>query len=309
MHAQAHIDRPVPIPIWKRILDVACCLIALPFLGLAALWAFIITTTTSRGPVFFRQERVGYMGRRFWLYKFRTMHVTASVSEHQAYFSQLMTSNVPMQKLDARGDRRLIPGGWLLRASGLDELPQIINVLRGEMSIVGPRPCIPYEYERYSLPQRERLRSVPGLTGLWQVSGKNRTTFDEMVSMDIAYAERLSFISDLGIIFRTVPALLTQISDTRKARRSGGVVPVPAATNSVGEMKSRAATGSEDAGLAATAVSATFVARSQNVIAGTRVEEHRDASTRQSRESWISFKSGSNSDSIGPRLAEQPPQT
>src|SRR5687768_6883684 len=183
MHAHAHVDRPVPLPIWKRVVDFACCLIALPFLGLAALWAFFITTIASRGPIFFRQERVGYMGRRFLLYKFRTMHVTASVSEHQAHFCELMNSNEPMQKLDARGDHRLIPGGWLLRASGLDELPQILNVLRGEMSIVGPRPCIPYEYEQYSLWQRNRLRSVPGLTGLWQVSGKNHTTFDEMVKM------------------------------------------------------------------------------------------------------------------------------
>ena len=290
------------------MLDVACCLIALPFLALAALWAFFITTTASRGPIFFRQERVGYMGRRFLLYKFRTMHVTASVSDHQAYFSQLMSSNEPMQKLDARGDRRLIPGGWLLRASGLDELPQIINVLRGEMSIVGPRPCIPYEYERYSLWQRDRLRSVPGLTGLWQVSGKNRTTFDEMVSMDITYGERLSFASDLGIIFRTVPALLTQISDTRKARKSGSVMPAPAVTNSVNTLASRPASGGEIGGLAAVPVSATFVTRSQNVIAGSRVEEHRAASTQQSRESCISFKSGSDLDSIGPRLAQRPPQ-
>jgi lipopolysaccharide/colanic/teichoic acid biosynthesis glycosyltransferase len=90
-----------------------------------------------------------------------------------------------MQKLDTRGDSRLIPGGWMLRASGLDELPQIINVLRGEMSIVGPRPCIPYEFEQYSSWQRQRLNSAPGLTGLWQVSGKNRTTFDEMIRLVI----------------------------------------------------------------------------------------------------------------------------
>jgi hypothetical protein len=129
------------------------------------------------------------------------------------------------------------------------------------------------------------------------------------VSMDIAYAERLSFMSDLGIIFRTVPALLTQISDTRKARKSGGVLPVPAGANSVSEVNSRPASGGEDSDRVAAAVSATFVTRSQNVIAGTRVEEHREVSTRQSRESCVSFKSGSDSDSIGPRLAQQPPQT
>jgi lipopolysaccharide/colanic/teichoic acid biosynthesis glycosyltransferase len=307
MPSPADVNLPVPIPIWKRLLDVTCCVIALPFLALAACWAFFITSITSRGPIFFRQERVGYMGRRFLLYKFRTMHVTASVSDHQVHFSRLMTSNEPMQKLDARGDRRLIPGGWLLRASGLDELPQIINVLRGEMSIVGPRPCIPYEYERYSLWQRDRLRSVPGLTGLWQVSGKNQTTFDEMVSLDIAYAKQLSFASDLGIIFKTIPALVTQVSDTRKARKSGGMMPVQAAANAPGEMQSSPATGGEEGGLSATAVSATFLTRSQNVIAGTRVEEHRDVSTRQSRETCVSFKSGSESDSIGPRLVQPRP--
>ena len=149
--------RPDSLPPWKRGLDLACCLVALPLLGLTALVAALVTVTASPGPILFRQERIGCRGRRFCLFKFRTMHLSASPSTHQSHFEQLMKGNVPMQKLDARQDARLIPGGWWLRASGLDELPQILNVLRGEMSIVGPRPCIPYEYERYSSWQRNRL--------------------------------------------------------------------------------------------------------------------------------------------------------
>lgn len=130
-----------------------------------------------------------------------------------------------MQKMDARSDSRLIPGGWLLRASGIDELPQIINVLRGEMSLVGPRPCLAYEYEEYTPRQRMRFKSVPGLTGLWQVSGKNRTTFEQMVWLDIRYGERLSLWADLKIILMTVPALLQQVVDTRRARRPATEAP------------------------------------------------------------------------------------
>lgn len=207
-----------PLPHWKRAVDIICCLAALPFFVICTLFASILTAIASPGPVFFRQERVGYLGRRFKLYKFRTMHISADVSTHQAHFTQLMRSNVPMQKLDGKGDSRLIPGGWLLRASGLDELPQIINVLRGEMSLVGPRPCIPYEYAQYSTAQRERFTAVPGLTGLWQVSGKNRTTFDEMIRLDVQYAHRKSLGLDLKIIFRTLPALVSQIVDTRRAK-------------------------------------------------------------------------------------------
>jgi lipopolysaccharide/colanic/teichoic acid biosynthesis glycosyltransferase len=120
-----------------------------------------------------------------------------------------------MVKMDVRGDSRLIPGGRLIRASGLDELPQIINVLRGEMSLVGPRPCVPYEYEKYSARQRTRFNAVPGLTGLWQVSGKNRTTFDEMIRLDIQYAEHTALLLDLQIMLKTFPALLVQFLDAR----------------------------------------------------------------------------------------------
>jgi exopolysaccharide production protein ExoY len=208
------------LPLWKRMIDIGYCLIALPILALAAVVAALIMKRTSPGPVLFRQERVGHLGRRFSLYKFRTMRVSADTSVHQSHFLKQMKSSTPMQKLDAQCDHRLIPGSWLWRATGLDELPQIINVLRGEMSMVGPRPCIPYEYEEYTPAQRERLNSVPGLTGLWQVSGKNRTTFDEMVRLDVAYSQRRSLGLDVQIMLRTVPALFVQVCDIWSARRA-----------------------------------------------------------------------------------------
>jgi exopolysaccharide production protein ExoY len=206
------------LPGWKRVLDLTCSLAALPVLALFTLLTAIVMKLTSPGPVFFRQERVGFQGRRFQCYKFRTMHVGADSSIHQTHCDYLIQSNAPMVKMDARGDARLIPGGRLIRASGLDELPQIINVLRGEMSLVGPRPCVPYEYEKYTAWQRGRFDAVPGLTGLWQVSGKNRTTFDEMIRLDIQYAKDKSLSLDLRIMLKTFPALLVQLLDMRSKR-------------------------------------------------------------------------------------------
>jgi lipopolysaccharide/colanic/teichoic acid biosynthesis glycosyltransferase len=205
------------------MIDIVCCLAAMPILALCTLLMTIITKFVSPGPIFFRQERIGHLGRRFKIYKFRTMVVGADTSVHQSYCKDLISSNAPMVKMDARGDARLIPGGWLLRASGLDELPQLINVLRGEMSLVGPRPCIPSEFDQYLPWQRRRCDAMPGLTGLWQVSGKNRTTFEQMIRYDIHYAQNISFGQDLKIILMTVPALLVQIYDTRIGRRSTAI--------------------------------------------------------------------------------------
>jgi exopolysaccharide production protein ExoY len=208
------------VPAWKRALDLAVCGVALPFLALCTLVMALVTKCVSPGPVFFRQERIGHRGRRFKIYKFRTMRVNADCAVHQDYFKDLINSNAPMVKLDNRGDARLMPGAWLLRATGLDELPQIINVLRGEMSLVGPRPSIPAEYEQFTPWQRHRCDMPPGLTGLWQVSGKNRTTFEQMINLDVRYTREISFWLDLKIILLTLPALLVQLQDTRRARKS-----------------------------------------------------------------------------------------
>ncbi len=146
------------------------------------------------------------------------MRVNAEAESHRLHTQELIRSQTPMTKLDARRDPRLIPLGSILRVTGLDELPQLLNVLKGEMSLVGPRPCIAYECEAYEPWHWQRFDAVPGLTGLWQVSGKNRTTFDEMVRLDIEYSQRASLGLDLAILLRTVPALWGQYCDLRLAR-------------------------------------------------------------------------------------------
>jgi len=207
-------------PRWKRTLDIVLVIMALPLLLPLAMLIGILIRIVSAGPVLFKQERVGYLGGRFLCYKFRTMFVDADTTCHQGHLNHLMNSNAPMMKMDSHGDPRIIPFGRLLRASGLDELPQLINVLRGEMSLVGPRPCVSYEYEKYLSWQRERFNTLPGLTGLWQVSGKNRTTFTEMIQLDIKYARAKTLWLDLKIILKTFPALLIQMWETRAKRKS-----------------------------------------------------------------------------------------
>ena len=212
------------LPLWKRALDFAIILALLP--GIALLGAFIalLIKWGSPGPVLFCQRRVGYRGREFTCLKFRTMRHNADTGSHQKHAQNLIQTQAPMLKLDGKRDPRLIPFGAALRATGLDELPQLINVLRGEMSIVGPRPCVPYEAELYEPWHRRRFNAVPGLTGLWQVSGKNRTTFNQMVQLDIDYSERMTLALDLKIILKTLPALWTQCQDTRAQRKNKGSV-------------------------------------------------------------------------------------
>jgi exopolysaccharide production protein ExoY len=207
------------LPLWKRTLDFVLVFALAPALLMVGALVAAVVKLGSRGPVLFKQRRVGTRGQLFMCFKFRTMQADAASEPHQEHIGNLIKSQTPMTKLDERSDPRLIPGGALLRSLGLDELPQVINVLRGEMSLVGPRPCIPYEFEMYDAWQKRRLEATPGLTGLWQVNGKNRTTFDEMVRLDIEYAEHMSFWLDLKIIIRTVPALWMQWRDLRAARR------------------------------------------------------------------------------------------
>jgi exopolysaccharide production protein ExoY len=211
---------PAQIPGWKRVLDIAMIVVALPLLIPLMLAIAVLIRVVSSGPVLFRQERVGYLGGRFMCFKFRTMFVGADTAVHHGHLSRLMSSDVPMVKMDTQGDPRLIPLGLLLRSSGLDELPQIINVLLGEMSLVGPRPCLPYEYDKYLPWQRERFQTAPGLTGLWQVSGKNRTTFVEMIQLDIEYARNKTLWLDFKIMLKTIPALVVQMQETRTQRKS-----------------------------------------------------------------------------------------
>src|SRR4029077_10579248 len=197
------------LPKWKRFIDLAMVTLLfpvwLPMMTLVALWVAI----TSLGPVFYQQPRVGFKGCRFMLIKFRTMKVNAETHIHEAYLEHLIVSDRPMIKLDATGDPRLIPGGKFLRATGLDELPQIFNVLKGEMSLVGPRPCTVVEFERYVPEQRTRVNALRGFNELWHVNDKNRTAYRQMIEMDIFDSPTISLALDLKIILRTLPAIVS----------------------------------------------------------------------------------------------------
>ena len=152
------------------------------------------------------------------IFKFRTMHVNVDTRTHEDYFANLMRSDRPMTKLDSAGDTRVFRGGRFLRVTGLDELPQIFNVLRGDMSLVGPRPCLPNEFERYESSEQLRVNAPPGLTGYWQVNGKNKTTFKEMIAMDMFYIANMSPWLDFKIMSRTIPVLFEQAKTSIASR-------------------------------------------------------------------------------------------
>jgi exopolysaccharide biosynthesis polyprenyl glycosylphosphotransferase len=199
----------------KRGFDITVSLAAL--LLLSPLWLVIalLIKLDSKGSVFYRQERVGMDGRVFLFLKFRTMRADADDSVHRDYQRKLIAGRPdtnlgddarPVYKL--RDDPRVTRTGRALRRLSLDEFPQLLNVLRGDMSLVGPRPPIPYEVEAYETWHRKRLDMKPGLTGLWQVSGRNRLSFDEMVRLDLFYIENWSPLLDLKILLRTLPVML-----------------------------------------------------------------------------------------------------
>src|SRR2546425_3602539 len=222
------------IPRWKRTLDITFILLTLPCWSVLMILVMGWIRITSPGPIFYRQERIGYRRNRFMIFKFRTMHVNAETRTHAEYFAYLMQADCPMTKLDS-DDSRLIACGRFLRATGLDELPQIFNVLRGEMSLVGPRPCLPHEFQRYEPWQQARVNVLPGLTGYWQVNGKNKTTFNEMIAMDIFYADHMSLWGDLTIILKTIPALIAQTSKSRAQKRANGAMDRNGATESLNQ--------------------------------------------------------------------------
>ncbi|HKC66489.1 MAG TPA: sugar transferase [Pyrinomonadaceae bacterium] len=199
----------------KRASDIIIASGALAILSPLWLLIALVIKLDSRGPIFYKQERVGMDGRIFLFYKFRTMRVDANDEAHREYQrkyiagraeAMLVEGERPAYKLVT--DPRITRIGRWLRRLSFDELPQLLNVLRGDMSVVGPRPPIPYEVEAYALWHRKRLDMKPGLTGLWQVSGRNRLPFDEMVRLDLFYIENWSLLLDLKIILRTLPVML-----------------------------------------------------------------------------------------------------
>jgi len=201
------------MPFWKRIMDILCSsfglLLLSPFLVLIALMIKIV----SPGPIFYKQQRAGRSGKIFNFYKFRTMKVNNDASIHQKHLKELINGDSngdkPMEKLE--NDKRIIPMGIFLRKSCIDELPQLINVLRGEMSLVGPRPCILYEAEEYLRWHARRFDITPGMTGIWQISGKNKRTFKEMVRMDIEYISKQSFWLDIKILLKTPLVIFSEV--------------------------------------------------------------------------------------------------
>ena len=199
----------------KRVSDIVIASLTLSLLSPFWLLIALLIKFDSKGPVFYAQERVGMDGRIFLVYKFRTMRMDADSEIHREYQRKFIAGDAEANVGDAqkpayklRDDPRITRVGRVLRRLSLDEVPQLFNVLRGDMSIVGPRPPIPYEVEAYELRHRKRLDMKPGLTGLWQVSGRNRLPFEEMVKLDLFYIENWSLLFDLKIILRTVMVVL-----------------------------------------------------------------------------------------------------
>jgi lipopolysaccharide/colanic/teichoic acid biosynthesis glycosyltransferase len=199
----------------KRTMDIAGAGAALLALAPVFLLLAAIIKLTSTGPVFFRQQRVGQFGNRFMLLKLRSMFVGNDPSIHQQYVKKLIAAGAEDKKAGRSGvykltnDPRITRIGAFLRKTSLDEIPQFINVLLGEMSLVGPRPPIAYEIEAYDLWHRRRvLEAKPGITGLWQVNGRSRVTFDEMVRLDLQYASTWTPWMDLKILLRTPGAVV-----------------------------------------------------------------------------------------------------
>ncbi|GMT46727.1 MAG: hypothetical protein IEMM0007_0293 [bacterium] len=202
----------------KRTIDIIGSLLGILLFSPIFIILSLIVKLTSEGPVFFRQERVGRYGKRFTFLKFRSMHINNDPAIHKEYTRKLISGQQDAKGSDGKGncsykikdDSRVTPIGKFLRKSSLDELPQFFNVLKGEMSLVGPRPPIPYELEAYDIWHRRRLLEIrPGITGIWQVHGRSSTTFDEMVRMDIKYIREWSVWMDIKLLLKTPWVVLT----------------------------------------------------------------------------------------------------
>lgn len=208
----------VKIKIIKRAIDISGafigCIVFSPLMILIA----ALVKLSSKGPIIFKQERLGFLGEKFWFFKFRSMYHGCDDGCHKTYIKDLIENNIKDNNESCQGnkiykiecDNRITPIGRFLRKTSLDELPQFFNVLKGDMSLVGPRPPIPYEVKHYQKWHLQRVLEVkPGITGLWQVNGRSRTTFDEMVRMDIAYLNNYSLWLDIKIIMKTISVVFT----------------------------------------------------------------------------------------------------
>ena len=201
----------------KRMMDIVGSSLALIVCSPLFVVASIAVKLSSKGPILFRQQRVGQYGRCFTFLKFRSMHIDNDPSVHKNYVTKLIAGQAERAGANGSGegvykltnDRRVTRVGKFLRRTSLDELPQLFNVLQGTMSLVGPRPAIPYEVEAYQTWHRRRLLEVkPGITGSWQVSGRSRVKFDDMVRLDLQYAKSWSPWMDINILMRTPRAVI-----------------------------------------------------------------------------------------------------
>jgi len=203
----------------KRAMDIVGSIAAMILFAPIFVVVAVAVKVTSKGPVLFRQERIGQLGQPFVFFKFRSMTVNNDAAIHKEYVKRLIAGKAERNPSNSSGnghgvfkltqDPRITRVGSFLRKTSLDELPQFINVLRGEMSLVGPRPALPYEVEAYDLWHRRRiLEAKPGITGLWQIAGRNRLPFDEMVRLDLKYAQSWSPWLDLKILLRTPKAVI-----------------------------------------------------------------------------------------------------
>ncbi len=203
----------------KRMIDIVGSILALIIGAPLLLIIALAIKTTSRGPIFFRQQRIGQYGKCFTFLKFRSMHVNNDPSVHQEYVTKLIAGQAERKPANGNGngngvykltnDKRVTRVGAFLRRTSLDEVPQFLNVLKGDMSLVGPRPAIPYEVAAYQTWHRRRVLEVkPGITGLWQVNGRSRVTFDDMVRLDLRYARAWSPWMDIKILLRTPRAVM-----------------------------------------------------------------------------------------------------
>lgn len=204
--------------LFKRSIDVVGSLLILAILFPVLIVIAFLVKLTSEGPILFRQKRIGQYGMPFTFLKFRSMYTNSDSKIHQEYVTQLIKGKADRKRsregkagvYKLTNDPRVTPLGGFLRKTSLDELPQLFNVLIGNMSLVGPRPPVPYEYENYDVWHRRRVLEVkPGITGLWQVMGRSRTTFDEMVRLDLKYARAWSILLDLKILLRTPMAVVS----------------------------------------------------------------------------------------------------
>ncbi len=200
------------MPGWKRALDIIGASFGILMLSPLFLFVAAYIKIVSPGPIFFRQPRVGFLGTEFIIWKFRTMEHNADIRKHQHYINELLKNGQPMYKLED-ADPQIIRYGNVLRKTGIDEFPQLINVLKGEMSLVGPRPDVIYAAKNYKSWYHARSDAYPGLTGLWQVSGKNNTSYERMMSLDIYYSRNISFWTDVKIIFNTPLSILAQVKE------------------------------------------------------------------------------------------------